>query len=911
MSYSNPPSPCCTDDYGEAEDYTIIVPDTDPDWLEVLSPTFGYIYPGDSAKIDLMFMAEYAGLGINEVSMVIENNSQTSPLVLPICLDVDAGNIFPPPQNLIVSIINNNEVLLQWEPPELDTKIRWDDGINWDGIGLAGIYEWHVAARWEGADLEPHTGMYLSAVDFFARSEHGAEYIIKVWTGENASALMTEQLVEEYTSLQWITVVLDNPVLINPDQELWIGYHINEPNVGDFPAGCDAGPAIAYYGDMISMNAVSWESMSAGYGLDYNWNIAGLLSYDSAGKLPAEPLYIGQIPKHSSSQLNLSKGNLPFIEVQKNKNAPPGLTGYNVYRDAQLINTAMVTDTFYIEPLPSPGTYEYYVTALYDQFESEPSNIVTITSQPPMPEIQVEPDELIFEVPYGGGILMEFMYISNIGYDTLDYTITISYEMTSSDDDWIIVDPSSGSLLQGQTNTHDVLVDIYGPGQYGATIIITSNDPNSPVVEIPVILYYMPPVFDPPQNLRTEVVNINRIELSWDPPLGKPLLFYNIYREGTLIGNTSNTTYYSDEYGPGIYTFYVSAVYDDGESMPAGPAEAIVGCPLPAPQAFEGIKIVPDLWEFVWQPPEEPEMLGWSSGENAPATAMAGGSFYYVTRWEPDHLQAWEGYYLSHVQFLPKENPSAEFVLMIWKGANAANLVLEQPVLEFIPEIWNTIRLNESIPIYATDELWIGFEVSFSSGNSPAGHDSGPAVAGYGDLISLDNGATWESMSIAFGLDYNWNIRGILFQFPDTDYYFKEAFSGYNFYRDSIRLNSEIINETTYTDSVSAWGHHYHISAVYEDCEAFSDPWTPWIGISENALNENELYPNPATEEVFITSTESIIKVTMLSLLGNVVLNKKLSNKEARLDVSDLNPGIYIVEIKIENGIVVKKLVVE
>jgi hypothetical protein len=46
---------------------------------------------------------------------------------------------------------------------------------------------------------------------------------------------------------------------------------------------------------------------------------------------------------------------------------------YNVYRDNILI--ASTTDATYIDTLPGYGIYEYYVAAVYDEGESDPSNI--------------------------------------------------------------------------------------------------------------------------------------------------------------------------------------------------------------------------------------------------------------------------------------------------------------------------------------------------------------------------------------------------------------------------------------------------------------------------------------------------------------------------------------------------------
>jgi len=55
------------------------------------------------------------------------------------------------------------------------------------------------------------------------------------------------------------------------------------------------------------------------------------------------------------------------------------LLGYNVYRDNNQINPSLVTATDYLDENLAPGTYEYCVTAVYDEGESACSNTASAT----------------------------------------------------------------------------------------------------------------------------------------------------------------------------------------------------------------------------------------------------------------------------------------------------------------------------------------------------------------------------------------------------------------------------------------------------------------------------------------------------------------------------------------------------
>lgn len=90
-------------------------------------------------------------------------------------------------------------------------------------------------------------------------------------------------------------------------------------------------------------------------------------------------------------------------------------------------------------------------------------------------------------------------------------------------------------------------------------------------------MFYMPYDFlFPPHNLAIEVVDNKDIVLTWDAPETMEMTpsSYNIYRNDAKIGNTAQFTYTDEDLNPGLYRYTVTAVYDDGESAPAGPVSA-------------------------------------------------------------------------------------------------------------------------------------------------------------------------------------------------------------------------------------------------------------------------------------------------------------------------------------------------
>ncbi len=81
--------------------------------------------------------------------------------------------------------------------------------------------------------------------------------------------------------------------------------------------------------------------------------------------------------------------------------------------------------------------------------------------------------------------------------------------------------------------------------------------------------------------------------------------------------------------------------------------------------------------------------------------------------------------------------------------------------------------------------------------------------------------------------------------------------------------------------------------------------------IGEQTVQNLVMFPNPTTNAVFIRSNEPIRQLKLVSLSGKIVINKKVNGNLIYLDISDLKPGIYLVEIETGMGFTVRKLVVE
>jgi hypothetical protein len=96
---------------------------------------------------------------------------------------------------------------------------------------------------------------------------------------------------------------------------------------------------------------------------------------------------------------------------------------------------------------------------------------------------------------------------------------------------------------------------------------------------------------------------------------------------------------------------------------------------------------------------------------------------------------------------------------------------------------------------------------------------------------------------------------------------------------------------------------------VIKDVNLTSEPTS--VALLEEGLNILSLYPNPATEKVFVESSHLVNRVALVDTSGRVLLNEQPGNKEFTLSLSGLKTGMYFVIIYSEQETFAHKLQVK
>ncbi|MEY5048715.1 MAG: hypothetical protein RLZZ175_2074 [Bacteroidota bacterium] len=83
-------------------------------------------------------------------------------------------------------------------------------------------------------------------------------------------------------------------------------------------------------------------------------------------------------------------------------------------------------------------------------------------------------------------------------------------------------------------------------------------------------------------------------------------------------------------------------------------------------------------------------------------------------------------------------------------------------------------------------------------------------------------------------------------------------------------------------------------------------------GLENSIVSNFSIYPNPATDNVTVSLTESVSgTVSIVDLHGNVVATKSISGNTSNISTAELASGVYVVKINSDKGIAVKQLVIQ
>ncbi|MBN2829731.1 MAG: M6 family metalloprotease domain-containing protein [Candidatus Cloacimonetes bacterium] len=266
----------------------------------------------------------------------IENITETGGNISFMYWNGPGYNPLIPPLYLNGYVTDSLSVKLEWEIPDML-------GYDYEELSYSNLFCTHyfglsvdpleVAVKYNAGALDNYDGLHLHRVRFYA-GDPEATYTVNVKSGADGVQLITSQIVETINSDGIADVLLDNPYLFNPDEELWITVECSPGS--NNPIGSDGSTNYEGLGNLVWSNN-SWVAANTLVDWDGDWCIEIVLT-----------------------DIGYTRSYI--------------LDSYRIYKNNDLLVELQGWETTSYEELNAPeGEFDYTMTAVYAEGESEPS----------------------------------------------------------------------------------------------------------------------------------------------------------------------------------------------------------------------------------------------------------------------------------------------------------------------------------------------------------------------------------------------------------------------------------------------------------------------------------------------------------------------------------------------------------
>lgn len=464
--------------------------------------------------------------------------------------------------------------------------LQWDDGINDNAVGRteAGILQ--IAARFEPSDLLAYSSHQINNIRLYVNDVPVAASI-KVWQGANQAGLV-EFVSQSFTPVgnSWNDIELNVPYPVDPTLELWIGAEYQDQGTGFFPAGVDEFTEINGKSNLLRLDPanVNWETL-VDYSIEGDWNLQACFE-EFIPENPFNP------PRYLTAEV--ANGN----DVVLNWYSPEIDEGFEIYSDFALSFgnwTQIDVDeqvTFGSIAYDFPNEFYTGSFIIFNPSETDPPSInpdwQPLTGNKFAACFSANPgpndDWLITpQLKIAGGDTLSFYHKSvTETYGLERFRVGISTTGTNPTD-FTVVSPSPyvESTITWTSYTYDL--SSYEDQEIYIAINCISDDAFVFMVDDFVVsdangnvkLSLNPDIFE--GGLTGEKISSNESSQNFgtkqsevNEKSSKLFASYKIYRNDVEIDQVTGFTYTDLTVAPGIYSYYVTAIYTD----PAGESDS-------------------------------------------------------------------------------------------------------------------------------------------------------------------------------------------------------------------------------------------------------------------------------------------------------------------------------------------------
>ncbi|MFO7676766.1 MAG: hypothetical protein R6V50_00020 [Thermoplasmatota archaeon] len=288
------------------------------------------------------------------------------------------------------------------------------DGDNAVSIGLNGSGTFEAAIRLTADEFGSYATWNITTVKFYATAEFNiSSSFLKIYEEGNSTTpgdVIVSKQFSYPTSQGWYEIELDEQLVINGSDELWVGIEVTHDDL-DHPLGADNGPSVA--------NKSSWFYVMGDwlwlpdFGLDCNWNI----------RVKAEEFE----PPVTTVELNgTMEDDIYVSNVTVSLHADDGPFGSGVNYTLYKLNDENWTEysESFVVSEDGEHTLLFYSVDFCGNIEEQQTVVFTIK----------KPSQIVIEFLGGLGVSMLIMNLGETNITDVDWSIEVTGSMVFSGD---------------------------------------------------------------------------------------------------------------------------------------------------------------------------------------------------------------------------------------------------------------------------------------------------------------------------------------------------------------------------------------------------------------------------------------------------------------------------------------------
>ena len=364
----------------------------------------------------------------------------------------------------------------------------------------------------------------------------------------------------------------------------------------------------------------------------------------------------------------------------------------------------------------------------------------------------------------------------------------------------------------------------------------------------------------------------------------KSLLGYNLYRDGvTLAEEIQETSYQDMDLVARMYTYDVKAVYDEGLSMGAGPADVtILG-------GVDRNLVIVEVGTATWCQYCPGAAMG--VDEMHEEGLSVGVIEYHTTDdYSTSETEARLNYYNV------SGYPTAVFDgVNVSSGGNATQSLYSS----YLPEYESRIAIPSLFEIessyYNTDGN--NYQVSVNAEMIEAYPLLGNDLVLQVILTESNIPENWQNQT-----ELNFVCRDMIPNENGTSLDFEGNTS------QSVLLDFEI--PSTYEMENIELIVYIQDNTTKEILQGVTSQLT--TGIDDRTdVNKIDIFPNPAADYVNISANENILSITVYNNVGQTVFHQNTASKFFKINTNNFNNGLYFIQLETESGIASRRFIIE